>query len=84
MNKRLTTLIILSIVYFVLLIIYQREKYWIDQYKNNGYKLTNLKDGGYNPSGYKLKPLSEEVKKRMSNTLKIFWEQIHQKISLEF
>lgn len=54
-------------------LLYVREKFWIDEYRKNGSKLTNLKDGGFNPSGYKIGPMSEDIKIKISETLRKFW-----------
>lgn len=54
----------------------ERERYWIKYYKDLGYSLTNLTDGGEGVSlpGDKHpqhgKPISEERKRKMSKTLK--------------
>lgn len=54
-------------------IIYDREQIIINEYKTNGYKLTNLKDGGYNPSGHKLGNMTDENKKKISEGGKKSW-----------
>jgi hypothetical protein len=54
-------------------ILYEREKFWIEEYRKNGFKLTNLKDGGFNPSGYKIGPMDEDIKIKISETLRKFW-----------
>ena len=55
-------------------ILYDREKFWIEKYINDGYKLTNLKDGGNNSSGYRLSPRSDKDRINISNSLKEFWK----------
>lgn len=54
--------------------LYEREKFWIEKYRNDGYKLTNLKDGGYRPSGYKVGAMSKEARENISKGLKEFWK----------
>ncbi len=47
------------------------EKFWIAQFKQWGFILKNIQEGGDgNTGGYKMQPLSQEIKDKISNTLK--------------
>jgi len=58
-----------------------REKYWINYYRNIGIKLTNLSDGGDGPNGFKH---TEEAKKIIGEKakLRICSDSYRKKLSL--
>jgi len=55
----------------------EKEKYWIEKFKQNGNKLVNLTDGGDGIGSGKI--CSEETKKKYQNQIKVKNCQINQK-----
>ncbi len=57
-------------------LLYEREKFWIEKYRSDGFRLTNLKDGGLRPFGHKIGEMPLSHKTNISLGLLKYWSNI--------